>query len=188
MDSIIPATATIAFWINAKVGGMISDTDFANACESHLGMALAIPDHRVQINSSEIALDRHHILGQTPSGKWVITQRDNSLVALDPTSAKQTLLENISAAVDMLTELPTIGTRDDIDEALGQLYSPHLPPLPARLRESLELAIRIRLVCQKALVNSQVPSSPSRETLVIHQLRHLDDLALALICAIASNA
>ena len=188
MDTLIPATASIAMWINAKVKGNISDSDFANACESHLNMVIPIPKAPVQVNSTDCALDRHQILRQGVDGRWSVIERDNSLVALDPTAAKQALLDSLAAAVELLTSLPTVGTRAEIDDILDHMYSPHLPPLPGRIRESLELAIRIRLVCLKSLSASEIPSSPSSANAMTQQLREIDDLALGLICAIASNA
>lgn len=188
MESLIPATANIAFWINAKVAGKISDSDFANACESLLGIHLAIPHTRAQVSSLECALDHHHILRQSLTGVWEIVERDNRLVAYDPAAARTALLTELEQATTILQSIATLGSRSDIDEQLDSMYSPHLPPLRGNYRESLEMALRVRLVCQRALASAEVPSSPSAESSVRSSLRLIDDLALSLICAIASNA
>lgn len=188
MDTLIPATATIAFWINAKFNGKISDSDFVNACETHLNMVLPTPSQRVHVNATDCALNSHQVLRQNADGTWALVARENSLVALDSSAAKQALLDHLTTAIDVLTALPTVGSRAEIDDVLDHMYSPHLPPLPGRLRESLELAIRIRMVCRQSFAATDVPSSPSSANLVTTQLREIDDLALSLICAIASNA
>lgn len=188
MESLIPATANIAFWINAKVAGKITNSDFTNACETLLGFTLPVPLARVQANSHEIALSRTQVLRQSPAQEWEVIERDNSLMAFDPSSARLALLSELEEATHLLSSMATLGSRDSIDDELSHMYSPHLPALEGKQRHALDLALRVRLVCHLAVAESQVPSSPSSQTALRTQLRTLDDLALSLICAIASNA
>lgn len=188
MEALIPPVISMTFWLNAKHQGKISDSDFQNACESIVGIALPKPSQRAQCNSTECALDSHRILRQEASGVWSVVARENSLVALDPTSARQALFQELTQATQVLADLATVGQREVLDEQLNSLFTPHLPAIASHHREALDMALRIRLVCLRALEHSTVPSSPSQESALRDQLRHLDDLALSLICAIASNA
>lgn len=188
MESLLPITVHLAFWINAKFGGRISDSDYANACETLIGYSLPLPTRRAQSNLTDCALDSHHILRADVNGKWQIIQRENSLTALDPAAAKQALLAELANGVVTLNSLPTLGSRSEIDDSLNQQAFPHLPSLSPKTRESLDLALRIRLVCVQARETVQVPSSPSSADLTRNFLREIDTLALSLICALASNA
>ena len=188
MEALVPPVVSMTFWINAKHQGKISDTDFQNSCETIIGRVLPMPAQRAQCNSTECAMDSGTILRQEASGTWSVIDRTNSLVALDASSARQTLYEELASATHVLSDLATVGNREELDEQLRSLFTPHLPSIPGQHREAFDMALRIRLVCLRTLELSGVPSSPSQENSLRNQLRHLDDLALSLICAIASNA
>lgn len=190
MQTPIPTSALLAFWLNAWNRGQITDSDARNALEATIDTPLALPREMslaIALPHS-VVLSRQLILAQDHSHKWHYVERENTVAVPDPGFARRDFMDALAASAQALTELDVIGSREEVDEALDALDHLHLPGISERDFTTFNNALRTRVAAHHARTHSMAIASPSQDHRRIEILTQLENRCVALMCAIASTA
>ncbi len=190
MQTPIPTSALLAFWLNAWNRGIITDSDAANALEATTNSGLALPlemTYAIALTDSVI-LSRELVLTASHTFQWHYVSRENTVALPDPAFARQAFLDALEQSTGALTELDLIGSRDEVDQALDDLDHLHLPYISERDFTTFHNALRTRVAAHFARTHSLSAASPSQDQKRIQILTKLEVTCVDLMCAIASTA
>jgi hypothetical protein len=190
LQTPIPTSALLAFWLNAWNRGVITESDAINALEATAQLGLQLPvdmEYAIALSDSVI-LSRELVLTETSTTGWHYVDRNNTVAIPDPAFARQEFLAALSQSTEALTELDLIGSREEIDQALDDLDHLHLPYISERDFTTFHNAVRTRVAAHYARTHSLAVASPSQDQQRIRILTKLEVTCVDLMCAIASTA
>ena len=190
MQTPIPTSALLAFWLNAWNRGVITDSDAKNALEATTHTDLALPSemtYAIALTES-VVLSRDLVLTASHTSEWHYVTRENTVALPDPGFARNAFLDALSHSTEALTELDIIGSRNEVDQALDDLDNLHLPYISERDFTTFHNALRTRVAAHYARTHSIAASSPSQDQKRIAILTKLEVTCVELMCAIASTA
>jgi hypothetical protein len=125
-----------------------------------------------------------HLVAAAKSSFWQVSEIQLPLANPDLRFARNNLLAEIGLSADLLANFELQGERQDLDLLLNQLRPIYLPAgVSKKLREDLELAEKIWLICEFAALRAEAVASPSKERLKVGTLLELKYLACELMSA-----
>ncbi len=145
---------------------------------------------KLDVDFGACVINRQLILGYSnvPSQKWTLYRIEHEIPDLDAKLARISIAQIIEQSSATLSALALTGNRDPIDQALAKLPSLHLPPAhSSRVRNDLDLATRILVICQLSSDQAQAVHSRSSDLRKSEELNRLKNAALDLL-AISSFA
>lgn len=190
MQTPIPPSVLLTFWLNAWKRRQISDSDARNALEFVTNSALALPqsiDYAIA-TPHEVILTRADVMARDTSGRWTYLTRENTVGFPDLNFARKSFFDAISASADALTTLDISGSREEVDNAMAELEHQHLPHIDEREYTAFHNALRTRVAAHHAQTHSAAVASRSQDVARIEILTRLENACVEFMCAIASTA
>lgn len=135
-----------------------------------------------------VVFDDEKILGfDNDKSTLVITTTHNAQFPQLP-ALRIELQQLIATAVQTLSAADLVGSREEIDQKLSEFSPDHVPPTLDRNRyQEFINALKLRIVANTAITESEALHSPSIDLKRIQILRSIDRMCLLVMCAIASE-